>query len=82
MNENQWYNDGTRNYVSDMAKALSRYPYVITFCKRKTPECMEFLNKVISVSVKDISEEARNAETAILSALETFVVYAYSEVMD
>ena len=83
MAENKWYNNGTRNYISDMAKALSRYPYVITFCKRKAPECTEFLNKVIRVSVKDISEEeARNAEIAILSALETFVVYAYPEVME
>ena len=35
MDENKWYNDRTRNYISDMAKALSRYPYVITFGKRK-----------------------------------------------
>ena len=83
MAENKWYNNGTRNYISDMAKALSRYPYVITFCKRKAPECTEFLNKVIRVNIKGISEEeARNAEIAILSALETFVVYAYPEVME
>ncbi|MBD5117130.1 MAG: class I SAM-dependent methyltransferase [Ruminococcaceae bacterium] len=83
MNENQWYNGGTRSYITDMAKALSRYPYVISFCQRKAPECTGFLNKVISVSVKDIGEdEARNAETSILSALETFVVYAYPEVME
>lgn len=83
MNENPWYYNGTRSYLSDMAKALSRYPYVITFCKRKAPECTEFLNKVIHISVKDVSEEeARHAEIAILSALETFVVYAYPEVME
>ncbi len=83
MDENKWDNDRTRNYISDMAKALSRYPYVITFCKRKAPECTEFLNKVMRVNVSGISEEeAHNAETAILSALETFVVYAYPEVMD
>lgn len=83
MKENQWYNNDTRDYVSDMAKSLSRYPYVITFCKRKAPECTEFLDKVTSISVEDISEEiARAAETAILTALETFVVYAYPEVMD
>lgn len=83
MDENKWYNDRTSNYISDMAKALSRYPYVITFGKRKAPECTEFLNKVMRVNVSGISEEeAHNAETAILSALETFVVYAYPEVMD
>lgn len=71
MDENKWYNDRTRNYISDMAKALSRYPYVITFCKRKAPECIEFLNKIMRVNVSGISEvEAHNAETAILSAQE------------
>ena len=85
MNENQcgWYDNGTRSYTSDMAKALSRYPYIIPFCKRKAPECANFLNEVLSVSTKNLSEkEARNAEIAILSALETFVVYTYPEVMD
>lgn len=83
MTENEWYNNNTRNYISDMAKALSRYPYVINFCRRKAPECTEFLNRVMRVIVKEISEEeARNAEISILSALETFVVYAYPEVME
>ncbi len=83
MDENQWYHGGTRSYISDMAKALSRYPYVITFCKRKAPECTDFLNKVARIGAKGVSEEeARNAETAILSALETYVVYAYPEIME
>lgn len=83
MAENRWYNKDTRNYLSDMAKALSRYPYVVTVCKRKAPECTEFLNEVLRVDVSSVSdEEARSAELAILSALETFVVYAYPEVMD
>ncbi len=83
MDENQLYNDETRDYKTDMAKALSRYPHVIAFCKRKAPECTGFLNKLAGVSIGDISEtEARDAEIAILSAHETFVVYAYPEVMD
>lgn len=83
MAENNWYNNDERNYQTDMAKALSRYPYVINFCKRKAPECTEFLDKMAACNMQDISEqEARKAEIAILSALETFVVYAYPEVMD
>jgi len=78
-----WYNDGTRSYLSDMEKALSRYLYVISFCKRKAPECTDVLNKVLSEDTKGTSEtEAPEAEAAILSAIETFVVYAYPEVTD
>lgn len=80
---NQWYNDGTRNYLIDMAKAFSRYPYVMAFCKAKAPECAEFIEKLSSVDVSNISDiEARCAETAILQAHETFVVYAYPKVME
>ena len=85
MNETQcaWYDSETRSYLSDMAKALSRYPYVVAFCKQKAPECADFLSKILRVNTEDVSEkEARDAETAILSALETYVVYAYPEVMN
>lgn len=95
MSENVWYNNGQRDYKTDMAKALSRYPYVIQFCKRKAPECTDFLKeieninaagllkKIGGINAASISEaEARRAEIAILSALESFVVYAYPEVME
>lgn len=95
MSENVWYNNGQRDYKTDMAKALSRYPYVIQFCKRKAPECTDFLKeieninaagllkKIGGINAASISEaEARRAEIAILSALEPFVVYAYPEVME
>lgn len=85
MNEDEcsWYDNGTRSYISDMAKALSRHPYIIPFCKQKAPECMDFLNKVLDVNTAGVSEkEARDAEISILSAQETFVVYAYPEAMN
>lgn len=85
MNEDEcsWYDNGTRSYISDMAKALSQYPYIIPFCKQKAPECTGFLNKVLSVNTDNLSEkDARDAEISILSAQETFVVYAYPEVMN
>ena len=95
MSENAWYNNGQRDYKTDMAKALSRYPYVIEFCKRKAPECAGFLKEIEDIraagflkeirgiDAAGISEaEARRAETEILSALEPFVVYAYPEVME
>lgn len=95
MSENVWYNNGQRDYKTDMAKALSRYPYVIQFCKRKAPECTDFLKeieninaagllkKIGGINAASISEaEARRAEITILSALEPFVVYAYPEVME
>lgn len=81
--ENPEYDLGSCDYTADMARALSRYPYVKAFCKRKAPECTEFLNKLSEIDVSGISEgEARSAETAILTELETFVVYAYPEVME
>lgn len=95
MSENAWYNNGQRDYKTDMAKALSRYPYVVQFCKRKAPECAGFLKELEAINAAGflkeirgidaagISEaEARRAEAAILSALEPFVVYAYPEVME
>ncbi len=81
--ECSWYDNGTRSYVTDMAKALSRYPHIIPFCKRKAPECTDFLDKVLQVDTSSVSDrEARDAETAILAYQETFVVYAYPEVME
>ncbi len=95
MSENTWYNNGQRDYKTDMAKALSRYPYVIEFCKRKAPECAGFLKEIENINaagfLKEIrgihaarisGAEARRAETEILSAWEHFVVYAYPEVME
>lgn len=83
MNENKWYDSETRSYKTDMARALSRYPYVKEFCVKKAPECEGFVKEINAVDVSGLSEsEARAAETAVLSALETFVVYAYPSVME
>lgn len=83
MDENKWYNNETRDYKTDMAKALSHYPYVAEFCKRKAPECTDFINQVLSIVPKNISnKEANKAEASILDYHNTFVVYAYPEVME
>ncbi len=47
MSENPWYNG---DYAYDMGKALSRYPHVISFCKRKAPECTDYLDRIKAVS--------------------------------
>lgn len=71
------------DYVTDMAKALYRHPYIDTFCRAKAPECSNFLDKVRAVPYDGwTDDEMREAETAILQTQETFVVYAYPEVMD
>lgn len=71
------------DYVTDMAKALYRYPYIDAFCRAKAPECGRFLDKVRAVPCGGwTDDEMREAEKAILQAQETFVVYAYPEVMN
>ncbi|MDF2926605.1 MAG: methyltransferase type 11 [Paenibacillaceae bacterium] len=83
MNENNWYNHAGRDYKTDLAKALSRYPHVIAFCQRKAPECTNFISQLPSLLQAHVSaEEARLAEVSLLTAYETFIVYAYPEVMD
>ena len=83
MAENAWYNSGNRSYTTDMAKALSRYPYVKDFCVKKAPECGNFIKELNAADIGGINEtEAREAEISILQALETFVVYAYPDVME
>ncbi len=83
MKENVWYNSDTQVYKTDMAIALKFYPYVLSFCKHKAPECKKFLDEVSEINTENISkEEARNAEINIIRAIETFVVYAYPEIME
>lgn len=83
MGENSWYDSDTRSYRTDMAKALSRYPCVKDFCVKKAPECEGFIKEINTIDVSGLDEnEARDAETSILQALETFVVYAYPSVME
>lgn len=79
-----WYRQETgRDYRRDWAMALSRYPYVARFCRRKAPECAGFLDSVAAVDVSRVTDaDAREAETAILDIFQTDVVYAYPEVME
>ncbi|MBQ9134413.1 MAG: methyltransferase domain-containing protein [Clostridia bacterium] len=71
------------DYITDMAKALYKYPHIDTFCRCKAPECSQFLDKVREVPFDNWTNlEMRKAETSILQTHETFVVYAYPKVME
>lgn len=75
--------EDNEDYVMDMAKALYKYPYVKEFIRIKASECSKFLERVEKIDCsKFTDEELRQAETKILQQHETFVVYAYPEVMN
>ena len=81
--EGGWYGGGDAEYRLDLAKALRRYPHVTAFVRAKAPECGAFLDAVQAVSGGDWSDaELREAETRVMQAHETFVVYAYPDVMN
>ncbi len=83
MRECKPYNAAGRDYRADMGKALSRYPHVSQYCKRKAPECAAFVDAALALVPDSLStEEARTAETAILDYHQSFVVYAYPDVME
>ncbi len=78
-----WFPSGGRDYKLDMAKALYRYPHVAWFVRNKAPECAPFLDEIRALSCGEWTEsEMREAETAVLQAHETFVVYAFPKVMN
>ena len=80
--EISWY-DKSRDYRTDLAKALSKYPYVTAYCRKKSPESADFLDRLHIPDDDAVSpEDAREAEVALLAALESFVVYADPEVMN
>lgn len=71
------------DYTLEMAKALYRYPYVVRYIRAKAPECGAFLDRVAAVPYGGWTDaEMRESEKRILQAHETFVVYAYPEVMN
>lgn len=78
-----WFSGKGRDYKLAMAKALDRYPHVVRFVRAKAPECAAFLDEVQAIPHGQwTEEEMREAETYLLQAHETFVVYAYPEVMN
>ena len=78
-----WFPSGGKDYKTELAKALCRYPHVREFVREKAPECRAFLDELEAVPNPGWPEqELRDAETFILQAHETFVVYAYPEVMN
>lgn len=78
-----WFESQGRDYQLEMAKALYRYPHVTGYVRAKAPECGAFLDGVLAVPYGNwTEEEMREAETFILQAHETFVVYVYPEVMN
>ncbi|SEM36907.1 Methyltransferase domain-containing protein [Butyrivibrio sp. ob235] len=80
---NEWFSYGDRDYKLDMAMALYRYPHVEWYVRNKAPECTEFLDEIKKIPYGNWTEdEMKEAESAILQAHETFVVYAFPEVMN
>lgn len=80
--EISWY-DKNRDYKADLAKALSKRPYIAGYCRKKAPEVTDFLDRLHIPKADVVSAaEAREAEIALLAALECFVVYADPEVME
>lgn len=78
-----WFPADGRDYRLEMAKALYRYPHVVRYVRAKAPECGAFLDEVLAIPCEGWTEaELREAETWLLQAHETFVVYAYPQVMD
>lgn len=78
-----WFPGKGRDYKLAMAKALDRYPHVVRFVRAKAPECAAFLDEVQAIPHgRWTEEEMREAETFLLQVHETFVVYAYPEVMN
>ena len=78
-----WFPADGRDYKLEMAKALYRYPHVVWYVRAKAPECAAFLDELGALSDGSwTQEEMRDAETYILQAHESFVVYAFPEVMN
>ena len=81
--EFDWFDSQGKDYKTEMAKALYRYPYVKTFIRNKTPECAAFLDEIEAIPNDGWTQaEMKEAETYILQQHETFIVYAYPEVMN
>ena len=41
----EWFPSDGRDYKTEMAKALYRYPHVIEYVRAKAPECAAFLDE-------------------------------------
>ncbi|HQC36109.1 MAG TPA: class I SAM-dependent methyltransferase, partial [Bacillota bacterium] len=71
------------DYQELLGKALSRYPHVVDYCRHMVPESEDYLDEAllrVPVNLSDL--EARQAETDFLQYHETFVVYAWPDVME
>ena len=78
-----WFAGNGKDYRLEMAKALYRYPHVAAYVRLKAPECGAFLDEVAAIPYGGwTEEEMRRAETDLLQAHETFVVYVYPQVMN
>ena len=70
-------------YRAMVGRALWRYPHVAEFCRNKAPECAPYVDAALNSVPADLDDRAaRQAETAFLQHHETFVVYAWPQVME
>jgi len=63
--------------------ALSRFPHVADFCRHKAPESAAYMDAALALVPPGLDDQAaRQAEADFLQHHETFVVYAWPEVME
>lgn len=71
------------DYQLTLGRALSRYPHVAAYCRNMSPARASFVDDALALASDDLSVlAAREAETEFLQYHETFVVYAWPEVME
>ena len=77
------YNETFGSYKKDMGIVLSQYPHVARYCREKAPECAKFIDESLAEVSKSVKEEeARKVELNIIRYHETYMVYAFPEIMD
>ena len=70
-------------YQALVGRALRRHPHVADFCRHKAPECAPFVDAAQALVPHDLDDQAaRQAEVDFLRYHETFVVYAWPQVME
>ena len=75
-----WYDE---EYLKNLSVALAYNPAVAWYCKEKTPEIANEVDKLIATAPKGCTKEyVRTAECFVLNYHDWAVVYVYPEVMN
>lgn len=72
-----------RNNLVTLAKALYNYPEVKFYIRYKAPELISILDEIEMIDCSTYTiDELRQCEVGFLQYHESFIVYAYPEIMD